>query len=164
MDAVIMQKNAAMDAAIMQMPQNKLEEITGWFLYFASQVGIVNYWTIADGDTLQIKKEIIQRFQEMKQAEDMGVILETHMETLQTHAEELLAEKDKDHQQEVDNLKTLLEEQTAETEKTNAKMTRRIRDSGQECVSRNVEIRQLQEEIQPLCEKIGQFQAEIQGM
>jgi hypothetical protein len=88
-----MEKNAAMDAAIMQMPQNKLEEIAGWFLYFASQVGIVNYWTIADGDTLQIKKEIIQRFQEMKQAEDMGVILEAHMEALQNHAEELLAEK-----------------------------------------------------------------------
>ncbi len=64
----------------------------------------------------------------------------------------------------MDNLKTLLEEQTAETEKTNAKMTRRIRDSGQECVARNEEIRQLQEEIQPLCEKIGQLQAEIQGM
>jgi hypothetical protein len=95
----------------------------------------VNYRTIADGDTLQIKKEIIQRFQKMKQAEDMGVILEAHMEALRTHAEELLAEKDIDHQQEVDNLKTLLEEQTAEAEKTNAKMTRRIRDSGQECVA-----------------------------
>ncbi len=95
----------------------------------------MNYRTIADGDTLQIKKEIIQRFQKMKQAEDMGVILEAHMEALRTHAEELLAEKDIDHQQEVDNLKTLLEEQTAEAEKTNAKMTRRIRDSGQECVA-----------------------------
>jgi hypothetical protein len=62
MDVVIMQKNAAMDAAIMQMPQNKLEEIAGWFLYFAVQEGIVNYRTITDGDTLQIKKEIIQRF------------------------------------------------------------------------------------------------------
>ena len=57
-----MEKNAAMDAAIMQMPQNKLEEIAGWFLYFAAQEGIVNYRTITDGDTLQIKKEIIQKF------------------------------------------------------------------------------------------------------
>ena len=89
-----MEKNAAMDTAIMQMPQNKLEEIAGWFLYFAAKEGIVNYRTIADGDTLRIKKEDIQRFQEMKQAEDMGVILEAHMEALQNHAEELLAEKD----------------------------------------------------------------------
>jgi hypothetical protein len=90
-----MEKNAAMDATIMQMPQNKLEEIAGWFLYFATEEGIVNYRTIVDGDTLQIKKEIIQGFQEMKQAEDMGVILETHMETLQTHAEELFSREKK---------------------------------------------------------------------
>jgi hypothetical protein len=153
-----------MDATIMQMPQNKLEEIADWFLYFATEEGIVNYRTIVDGDTLQIKKEIIQGFQEMKQTEDMGVILETHMETLQTHAEELFAQKDIDYHQEVDNLKTLLEEQTVEEEKTNTKMTRRIRDSGQECVTLDEEISQFQEQIHPLCEKIGEIQVEIQGM
>ena len=71
-----------------------MEEITGWFLYFVGQEGIVKYQTIADGDTLEIKQEIMQKFQKMKQAEDMEVILESQMEGLQTHAEELLAQKD----------------------------------------------------------------------
>ncbi len=64
----------------------------------------------------------------------------------------------------MDNLKALLEEQTVEAEKTHAKMTRKILDSGQECVALNEEIRQLQEKIPPLREKIRQIQSEIQGM
>ena len=71
----------------------------------------------------------------MKQAEKMGIILEPRMEGSQTHAEELLAQKDMDCQQEVEQIKSLLEEQSVEAEKTNAKMTRRIRDSGQECAA-----------------------------
>ncbi len=44
----------------------------------------------------------------------------------------------------------LLEEQSVDTEKMNAKMTRRIRDSGQECVTLNEKIMQFQEEIQEM--------------
>jgi DNA anti-recombination protein RmuC len=86
----------------------------------------------------------------MKQAEDMGVMLEAHMTVLQPILKSCSFKK---KELEVDNLKVLLEEQTVEVEKTNAKMTRRIRDSGQQCVTLNEEIRQIQEEIQSLCEK-----------
>jgi hypothetical protein len=51
MDTVIMQKNAVMDTVIMRMPQNKLEQITGWFLYFVAQEGIVKFQTITDDGT-----------------------------------------------------------------------------------------------------------------
>ena len=43
----------------------------------------------------------------------------------------------------------LLKQKNIKADEINAKMTRRIRDSGQECVSLNEEIRQLQTEIQP---------------
>jgi hypothetical protein len=86
-----------MDVIITQIkPQNKLEEITSWFLYFVGQEGIVKYQTIDDDDTLEIKQEIMKKFQKMKQTEDMKVILEEQMEDLQTHAEELLVQKDMD--------------------------------------------------------------------
>ncbi len=88
-----------MDVIITQIkPQNKLEEITSWFLYFVGQEGIVKYQTIDDDDTLEIKQEIMKKFQKMKQTEDMKVILEEQMEDLQTHAEELLVQKDMDWQ------------------------------------------------------------------
>jgi hypothetical protein len=66
------EENAATDAIIMQIPQTKLEEIAGWFLYYASQEGIVNYQTIADDNTSEIKKEIMQRLQEIKKYLSVG--------------------------------------------------------------------------------------------
>ncbi len=74
------------------MPQNKLEQITGWFLYFVAQEGIVKFQTITDDGTLEIKQEIMQKFQKMKQTEDIEVILKTQMEVLQNHPEELLTQ------------------------------------------------------------------------
>ena len=50
--------NAEGDAtmgAVMQIPQSKLEEIAGWCLYFAVQEGILQYQTIAAGNTLDTK-------------------------------------------------------------------------------------------------------------
>ena len=57
----------------------------------------------------------------MKQAEEMGVILKAQIEGIQTHAEELLAQKDMECQQELQQTKAecqmLLEEQSVEAEK-----------------------------------------------
>jgi ElaB/YqjD/DUF883 family membrane-anchored ribosome-binding protein len=110
-----------------------LEKIAGWFLYDATQEGIFQYQTIADGNTLEIKKESMQRFQELKQVEDMGEKLETQMEGLQNHAEELLAQKDMDCQQVVEQIKAecqvLLEERNVEVEKSNDAVWSRFRHS-----------------------------------
>jgi hypothetical protein len=153
----ILQENAAMDAAIRQMPQNKLEEFASRFLYFAAQKGIISYDTIASGNISEMLNEVDQRFQEMQQAEDMVIILEAEMKGIQTQAEELFEQKDMEYEQ-------VIADKSAEADKTNAKMTQKLRDSGQHCVSLNNEIRQLQEEIQSLLDKIEQLQAEIQGM
>jgi hypothetical protein len=96
----------------MQIPQTKLEEIAGWFLYDATQEGILKYQTITDDNTLEIKKESMQRFQELKQVEDMGVKLETQMEVL------IKAE-----------CQVLLEERNVEAEKTNDAVWSRFRRS-----------------------------------
>jgi len=48
-------KDAAMDAAIEQIPQNKLEELGSWLLNFAAEKGILNYGAIAGGNTLEIR-------------------------------------------------------------------------------------------------------------
>ena len=153
-DAVILQENAAMDAAIKQIPQSKLEEIAGWFLYFAAQEGILNYCTIADGNTWEIMNRISQRFQEMKQAEEMCVVLEAQMVGLQNHAEELLAQKDDDAQQEIEQLRAecrdVLAEQQADAEKANAKMKQKLRDSGGYVVELLEKIRQLEAEVQEM--------------
>ncbi len=133
-DAVILQENAAMDAAIKQMPQNKLEEFAGWFLYFAAQKGILRYDTIASGNTSEMMNEVDQRFQEMQQAEDMVIILEAERKGIQTQAEELLEQKDMECEQ-------VIAEKSAEADKTNAKLTQKLRDSGQQCVTLNNEIR-----------------------
>jgi hypothetical protein len=70
----------------MQIPQTKLEEITIssgssilWFLYFSTGSSISPCRSITVNNTSEIKKEIIERFRELKQAEDMGGILETQM-------------------------------------------------------------------------------------
>jgi hypothetical protein len=60
----------------------------------------------------------------------------------------LLDQKDMDYQQEVDHIKVLFEEQNVESEKTNVKLTRKLRDSGQQYVELKQEIRQIQTEIQ----------------
>ncbi len=80
----ILKENAAMDAVIRQIPQNKLEEFTGLFLYFAAQKGIISYDTIANGNISEMMNEADQRFQEMQQAEDMVIILEAEMKGIQT--------------------------------------------------------------------------------
>ncbi len=85
-----LQENTAMDATIQQMPQNKLEEFAGRFLYFVTQKGIINYDTILSGNTSEMMNEVDQRFQEMEQAEDMVIILEAEMKGIQTQVEELL--------------------------------------------------------------------------
>ena len=52
-------------------------------------------------NSLDIKKEIeiMERFRELRRTEDMGVILETQIEGIQTHAEEMLDQKDKENRQ-----------------------------------------------------------------
>ena len=93
-DAATLQENVAVVDAIKQMPQTKLEEIAGSFLYFAAQEGILSYNTIAGGNTSDILNAIGQKFREMKETQEMCVVLEAQMVGLQTHAEELLAQKE----------------------------------------------------------------------
>ena len=88
----------------------------------------------------------------MKQAEEMCVVLEAQMVGLQTRAEELLAQKDDDAQQEIEQLRAecrdVLAEQQADAEKTNAKMKKKLRDSGGYVVELLEKIRQLEAEVQ----------------
>jgi hypothetical protein len=147
-DAVILQENVAMDTVIKQMPQNKLKEFAGWFLYFAAQKGIISYDTIDIGNTSEMMNEVDHRFQEMKQDEDMVIILESEMKDIQTQSEELLEQKDMECEQ-------VITEKSAEADKTNAKLTQKLRDSGQQCL-------EIQEEIQWM--KFESFSDEIQGM
>jgi hypothetical protein len=147
-------KDAAMDAAIEQIPQNKLEELGSWLLNFAAEKGILKYGAIAGGNTLEIRSCISQRFFEMQQAEEMCVVLEAQMVGLQTHAEELLAEKEDDAQQEIEQIRAecrdALAEQEADAEKANAKIKRKLRDSAQEVVELLEKIRQLEAENQDM--------------
>jgi hypothetical protein len=57
---------------------------------------------------LEIKQEIMQRLQEMKQDEEIGVILEAQMEDIQTQTEELIDQKDMDYHQETIRLRGVL--------------------------------------------------------
>ena len=89
-------------SAVMQMPQDELEEFTGWFLVFACQRGIVQTQEVADGNISNIKRNVVERFKQLEQAEEMCVILEAQMVGIQTHSEELLVQKDDDEQQELE--------------------------------------------------------------
>jgi len=153
-DAAYLQQNAAMKAAIELIPQQKLEELGSWLLYFAAEKGILNFGAIAGGNTEEIRSCISLRFSEMQRAEDMCVVLEAQMEGLQTHAEDLLAEKEDDAQQEIEQMRAecrdALAEQEANAEKANAKLTRKLRDSAGEVVELLEIKRQLEAEIDNL--------------
>ena len=64
-------------SAVMQMSRNKLEEFAGWFLHFACQRGIVQTQEVSDGNISNIKKDVVERFKQLVQVEEMCVILET---------------------------------------------------------------------------------------
>jgi hypothetical protein len=65
----------------------------------------------------------------------MCVVLQAQVEGIQEHAEELLAQKDIESQQAVEQIEAecqaLLNKKDVEAKEANAKMMRRIRDSGQ---------------------------------
>jgi len=147
-------KDAAMDGVIEQIPQNKLEELVSWFLYFAAEKGILNYGAIAGGNTLEIRNCISQRFFEMQQAEERCVVLEAQMVGLQAHAEELLAEKEDDAQQEIEQIRAEcrdeLAAQQATAEKAHEKVQRKLRDSAREVMELLENKRQLEAEIDNL--------------
>ena len=87
----------------------------------------------------------------MKEAQEMCVVLEAQMVGLQTHAEELLDQKDDDAQQEIEQIRAecrdVLAEQQADAEKANAKMKQKLRDSGGYVVELLEKIRQLEAEV-----------------
>jgi len=153
-DAAYLQQKAARKAAIELIPQQKLEELGSWLLDFAAEKGILNFGAIAGGNTEEIRSCISLRFSEMQRAEDMCVVLEAQMEGLQTHAEDLLAEKEDDAQQEIEQMRAecrdALAEQEANAEKANAKLTRKLRDSAGEVVELLEIKRQLEAEIDNL--------------
>ncbi len=166
-DAAYQQQNVAMNAAIELMPQNKLEELGSWLLYFAAGNGILNLGAIAGGNTLDIRSCITQRFFEMKQAEEMCVVLEAQMVGLQTRAEELLAQKDDDALQEIEQIRAecrdaIAEQQEGkeEAEKANEKIKRKLRSSAGEVVDLLEKIRQLETEKARLEAEKAQLEAE----
>ena len=76
------------------------------------------------------------------------------MDDMQEQTEEMLAQKDIEYQQIIEQMQTecqvMLEEKESETDNDKAKLKRRLRDSGQENVSMTEQIRQLKEEIRRL--------------
>jgi hypothetical protein len=90
---------------IMQILQFKLEEIAGWFLCYTTQEGILQYQTIANGNTSANGR---------------------YSNPCRRAARSKL--EDMECQQAVEQIKVecqvFLEEQSVEVEKTNAKMTR----------------------------------------
>jgi hypothetical protein len=91
-------------SVVMQMSRNKLEEFADWFLHFACQGDIVQTQDVADGNILNIKKDVVERFKQLEQPEEMCVVLEAQMVGTQIYTEEMLAHKDDDAQQEWSNL------------------------------------------------------------
>jgi DNA repair exonuclease SbcCD ATPase subunit len=165
--ATLHEKAEAVANVIQQMPQNKLEEIAGSFLYFAAQDGILSYSTIAGGNTSEILNKIVQRFREMKEAEEMCVVLEAQMVGLQARAEELLAQKDDDALQEIEQIRAecrdaIAEQQEGkeEAEKANEKIKRKLRSSAGEVVDLLEKIRQLEAEKARLEAEKAQLEAE----
>ena len=153
-DAATLQDNVAVVNAIKQMPQTKLEEIAGSFLYFAAQEGILSYSTLAGGNTSEILNKIVQQFQEMKEAQEMCVVMEAQMEGLQARAEEMLAQKDDDTQQEIEQMRAEcrdeLAAQQATADKAHEKVQRKLRDSAREVMELLEDKRQLEAEIDNL--------------
>ena len=76
------------------------------------------------------------------------------LDGIQEPAEEMLEQKDIEYQQIIEQIQTecqeMLEEKEREVDNDEAKMTRRLRDSGQENVAITEQMRQLQEEIRGL--------------
>ena len=83
-----------------------MEEFADWFLYFATQKGILSYDTIANGNTSEMMNEVDQRFQEIQQSEDMVTILEAEMKGIQTQTEEFLDQKDMECEQVITEKRT----------------------------------------------------------
>ena len=76
------------------------------------------------------------------------------MDGIQEQAEEMLEQRDIECRQMIEQVRTecqaMLEEKEREAENNKAKLTRRLRDSGQENVAITEQMRQLQEEIREL--------------
>ena len=104
-------------------------------------------------------KRRIQKFKALREAEDKCVVMQSQMDGIQEQAEEMLEQKDIECQQIIEQVQTecqaMLEEEEREADNDKAKMTRRLRDSGQENGSITEQMRQLQEEIREL--KDGKF-------
>ena len=80
--------------------------------------------------------------------------MHSQMNGLQEQAEEMLEQKDIECQQIIEQMQTecqaMLEEKEREADNDKAKLTRRLRDSGQENVAMTEQMRQLKEQIRRL--------------
>ena len=94
-----------------------------------------------------------------REDEDKCVVMQLQMDDMQDQAEEMLEQKDIECHQIIEQVQTecqtMFEEKERETDNDKAKMTRRLRDSGQENVTITEQMRQLKEEIRRL--KDGKF-------
>ena len=101
-----------------------------------------------------MKHRIQEGFRALPEVEDKYIVMQSQMDGMQEKTEEMLELKDIECQQIVEQMQTecqaMLEEKERETDYDKAKLTRRLRDSGQENVAMTEQMRQLKEEIRRL--------------
>ena len=144
---------AAMESAN-PIPNAEMEVIKELLFRSMMQEGLLDIKGLATADISEKTRIIKERLIALREAEESQMIMQAQIEGMQDQAIEMLEQKENEHQQTVEQMQTkyqaMLEEKEREAETENARMTRRLRDSGQEHVAQTEEVRQLKEEIREL--------------
>ena len=139
------------------IPNAEMEVIKEMIFRSMTQKGLLDIKELITANPPERARIIEERLIALQEAGENLMIMQAQVEGMQDQAQEMLEQKDQECQRKMEQMQAeceqLLEEKEREAGTELAKMTRRLRDSGQEYVAQTEELRQLGEELRELKQK-----------